>query len=484
MTGGEDDRGHAADTREASMSGKHRKKAYGTRRTRRKSPLKGKGRDHIEVVFFPYKASMADSFKTIYLAAKADPACNAAWCPIPYFDKNPEGTYSKVHYEGDSYPDKFEVTRYWEYDVEKRHPDIIFIHNPYDNQNLVTSVHPDYYSSRLKAFTDLLVYVDYGVPIWVNKDASMVTGFREEQILPVHLNADLILGYSEQFVDYIRHLFAFSRQFPNIKKADDAKSIAVALGSSKFDCILKNKKEDFSLPAEWKERIGKKKVFLLNTSLAELLENNEEHLKEIRHIAETVEEREDIILWWRPHPLMESTIRSMRPELQSEYDLIFSQVAETGIVDTTDDLYRAVAYSDALWSSESSMVYLYLATGKPFTMASRKKRHPQFQADEGTTFDAPLQSRLAHMKAHPGANPGNWNGCVWWDNFQPEDFIGRIRYEHFLERFIHYIVHRDAYPDAAEYERLSIKMFRDFVTNPDGTAGEHIYHYCKERVMG
>ena len=53
------------------------------------------------------------------------------------------------------------VVRYEEYDFEKRRPDMIFIHNPYDEYNYVTSVHPFFYSQSLKQFTDLLVYIPY-----------------------------------------------------------------------------------------------------------------------------------------------------------------------------------------------------------------------------------------------------------------------------------------------------------------------------------
>ena len=463
------------------MKRKHQKKVYGTE-SEGKKYVQERKHDHIEVVFFPYKASMADSFETIYLAAKEDPLCTAVWCPIPYYDKNPDGTYRKVNYEGDDYSDKFKVTKWYEYDVESRHPDIIFIHYPYDGSNYVTSVHPDYYSSRLKDCTDLLVYVDYGVPIWMPNDPSVFAGYKEEQVLPAHLHSGLIVTYSQALADYIKHLLLFSVQTSE-QRIEDLQGRIIALGSSKFDCVLRAQREDPILPQEWKCKIGDRKVLLLNTSLAELLENNEAHMADIEEFVDTVSSHNDIVLWWRPHPLTESTIKSMRPKLLNQYLSIRKESERTGIVDETDDLYRAIACSDGLISTESSMVYLYLATGKPFTMMTRRKLHSDWRVDEGEDFKEPLRTRLAHMRAHKGANPGNWNGCIWWDNFQPEDLIGRVHYGNFMERFIHYIVHMDEYPEADEYRKLSLQMFRDFVVNPDGTAGEHIYQYCKERVM-
>ena len=55
------------------------------------------------------------------------------------------------------YPEYVPVTWYGDYDIEGRKPDMIFIHNPYDEFNYVTSVHPMFYAKELKKYTDMLV---------------------------------------------------------------------------------------------------------------------------------------------------------------------------------------------------------------------------------------------------------------------------------------------------------------------------------------
>ncbi len=117
----------------------------------------------LEVVFLPYKASMWDSLESIWMAADADEDCDAYVIPIPYFDKSPDGALREEHYEGDLFPEGVPITHYEEYDFGVRQPDIIFIHNGYDNANIVTSVHPYFYSKNLKEFTEKLVYVPYFV---------------------------------------------------------------------------------------------------------------------------------------------------------------------------------------------------------------------------------------------------------------------------------------------------------------------------------
>ena len=133
--------------------------------------LKNDVRVRFEIAFFPYKVSMWDSLESVYLAAKEDPDCDAYCVPIPYYDLNPDRSFGKMHYEGNvrpdgtpiEYPKEIEITDWQEYNFEERRPDVIFIHNPYDNCSLVTSVHPRYYSGNLKQYTETLVYIPYYV---------------------------------------------------------------------------------------------------------------------------------------------------------------------------------------------------------------------------------------------------------------------------------------------------------------------------------
>ena len=117
----------------------------------------------IEAVFLPYKASMWDSLESVWQAAEEDENCNAYVIPIPYYDRNPDGSFGEMHYEGALYPEYVPITHYEEYDLKERRPDMIYIHNPYDGQNLVTSVHPAFYSDKLKQYTECLVYIPYFV---------------------------------------------------------------------------------------------------------------------------------------------------------------------------------------------------------------------------------------------------------------------------------------------------------------------------------
>ena len=442
--------------------------------------------DKWEVAFFPYKADMWDSMESIYLSAKQDPKCDAYCIPIPWYDKNPDGTLHSMHYDGGNFPSNIEITDWKQYDVSTRRPDAIFIHFPFDGRNHVTTVHPQYYSSILKAHTDLLVYVDYGLPYWTHQNASSEVTAENAYVHPAYIHCDLYPNYSREAAEFAKLSLLL---YANSKKTHTQSIVdkkVIALGSAKFDKVLHTKKDDCKLPDEWRACIGNKKVLLYYTSISGILYGSEYFLEKVRSVIDTLRNRDDIVLWWRPHPLSLSTFQSMRPQLADAYAALVDDYQRSfcGIYDDTSDFHRAIAYSDGCMADESSFPLLYLAAGKPFCITSIEKKLPSPIIQSGNTFSAPLQQRLANMRKAKGANAYGYNCCIWWDNFLEEDVINNIHYDEFLPRFLHFIVYNDAYPDADEYRQLQNQMLRDFVVNSDGTAGQNIYHHCKQMILG
>jgi hypothetical protein len=141
----------------------------------------------------------------------------------------------------------------------------------------------------------------------------------------------------------------------------------LALGSPKFDAVINKKREDFTLPEEWEKLINSRKVVFYNTSLGAILQGGERYLPKLRSVIETLKKCDDVVLWWRPHPLSVSTFETMRPQLAYEYKEIVSDYKASGfgVYDDTADLHRAIAWSDAYYGDASSVVALYEVTGKP-----------------------------------------------------------------------------------------------------------------------
>lgn len=305
----------------------------------------------LEMAFFPYKASMWDSLESVYLAAKEDPDCDAYCVPVPYFDVKPEHSLGQMHYEGGDYPENIQITDWQTYNFEERKPDVIFIHNPYDNCNLVTSVHPRYYSSNLKKYTDTLVYIPYYV----------TTGgmLKAQNMLPAYQYVDYIIIQSPQLRE------CFDKNIPNEK--------FLPFGSPKIDKVINKCKNPPEPPAEWIPKMtgttGKrKKVFFYNTSISGMLADTKSFLKKMKYVFTCFEGREDVCLLWRPHPLLETTFASMRPQYHQDYETLkgFFLGKELGILDSTPDIAGSIALSDAyIGDAGTSVISLFGVAGKP-----------------------------------------------------------------------------------------------------------------------
>lgn len=300
----------------------------------------------LEALFLPYKASMWDSLESIWAAADADPQCDAYVVPIPYYEKNPDGSFGTYHYEGNDFPDYVPVIDYERYLLEERKPDVIYIHNPYDNYNYVTSVDSRFYSGELKKHTNCLVYIPY---------YSTAGGMSEGQaFLPSYLNVDYIVIQSPGFRCY------FDEQIPDEK--------FLPFGSPKFDRIIAKCQNPPEPPTEWKRKMEGRKVYFYNTSIGGMLGDTEAFLKKMQYVFNTFKGRYDTCLLWRPHPLLESTFDSMRAEYKPVYEKLKRYYIEDniGIYDTSPDMTDSIAWSDAyVGDSASSLTSLFGIVGKP-----------------------------------------------------------------------------------------------------------------------
>lgn len=324
-----------------------------------------------EVIFLPYKASMWDSLESIWREADKDENCDAYVIPIPYYDKNPDGSFKEMHYEIEQFPEYVPIIDYKFYDFKEQHPDMIFIHNPYDEFNYVTSVLPFFYSKNLKKLTDCLVYVPYFILGEMEPDnIKAVKAIEHFCTVPGVINADKVIVQSENIRDvYISVLTEYAGK----KTKEYWKSKIWGLGSPKIDKILNYRKNDFEIPDNWMRIIKKtdgkwKKIILYNTSVTGLLKHRDKMLNKIKEVFHIFYENKDqVVLLWRPHPLLKATIESMHPELWKKYEEILCEYCTVGwgIYDDSADLDRALIISDAYYGDQSSLVQLYRKTGKP-----------------------------------------------------------------------------------------------------------------------
>lgn len=377
-----------------------------------------------EFVFMPYKYSMWDSLESIFLVAKKDTCCRCRVIPIPYYEiaKNSEPRYC---YEGAEFSENIDIVDYKTYDLQVEKPDVIFIHNPYDACNYVTQIDPAFFSECLINHTDMLVYVPYYVAGSYDKSGSW---FRTMAKWPGIRNAHKMIVQAKTQKDALI-------------MAGVPKEELLLLGQPKFDKVVGLRKKDNLKSSQWAEIIKNKKVFFLNTSIEFLLGNTIGWFGVMNDIIESVLGQNEAVLLWRPHPLLEATMRSVQKEIYGKYLKLkeMLQSSERVIVDETKDVYEAMVLSDALISDYSSIIFQYIATKKPVYVINGHK------SDKESAIVT----------------------CDYYESYLQEELPVR----EFIE-----MVMRGEDPK----KEIRYKQMADSIVNLDGTAGEKVFY----EIMG
>jgi hypothetical protein len=376
------------------------------------------------VVFMPYNASMWDSLHTIWAAAQADPRVEAIVVPIPYADRLPDGSAGAWHVHTNDLPPEVPVTPYTEFDLQTTHPEVIYVHNPYDGNNRVTTVAPQFYSAELRPHTDLLVYVPYYV--------SPTTPGKHLYLAPSFELFDKVIAQSEE-IDQ-----------PVIEKWTS--NTVVPLGSPKFDYV---RAPGSPPPPDWTASMSGRIALLQVTSLSTLLgADRQAFMRKLNEVLDLVEASEDLMLWWRPHPLERATITSMVPDVEPLYTAYVERAGRSDriIVDTSMDLQRAIRNTHAYYGQWSSVVALFGFTGKPIVIhdANVETNVPRPEGPPDTGLDAALTAYA-----------------------RPEWFV--------FEGAIEYLRRMLSQPDGrvpGQHE-----YFASLAAHSDGTAGQHIHDY-------
>ena len=298
----------------------------------------------MKVVFMPYLASMWDCLSKFY--EKYKDIATVYVVPLPYYGKDVSGNFNKLYYDGHNFPKGIRIYNYRKFNLAKVHPDILFIHNAYDNANTIISVPPEYYSHKLKLYTNHLVYVPYFTGPKVPERFLGLPGAR---------NADEIIVESEsQKADYARVL-------------GNNKEITICK-SSKIESIQSMTLDDVVIPKSWSKKIKNKWVVLFNTGVNDFVNEYPTYFYEIEKNLKTLKERENTIIIWRPHPLLMQAIIATDRRFLDDYRRISDWFKTFGILDTSADLQRAVLLADEYYGDASSLCTLFKALNKKITL--------------------------------------------------------------------------------------------------------------------
>ncbi|MFP4697151.1 MAG: hypothetical protein ACLFMO_00440 [Eubacteriales bacterium] len=325
----------------------------------------------LKVVFFPYKVTMWDSMATIYDAFIKDKNCLVKVVPIPYYQLSQDKEIPT--YEGDRFPEDTPISHYNDYNIEEEKPDIIFVHNIYDQYNTITRVYEQFFTSNLKKYTDMLVYVPYHIPSlfypYTKKAIYMLRGIK---------NVDKVILIS----DFLKKA-ALEDGIPESKLLN--------LGSPKIDSMVNNLRKSGKYPDEWKDKLKGKTVYALDTGCLYFVNDMFSRIEEITKILNIPNMNKDTAVIWRPHPLTRTAIRKYIPQLMPYYDnLIENQIKgenatyKNVIFDETDNYLYVLNAADTLIARSGSLLGAFLLTEKKIIFLD--KDMPKGSVVEKDTF--------------------------------------------------------------------------------------------------
>lgn len=316
-----------------------------------------KVRSRKEVLFLPFKGDYWNAFEGEYREAMADPDTDVYVVAIPYYYKDYMGRLHDMQFAPEKYPKDITLTHYDDYDYALRHPDIIYIQNPYDDQNIETSVPPFFYSDKLLDYTDRLVYIPwFRTNDFTKNDKLEYINMRYYCTMPGVVNADLVILQSETIRNtYIEKLCDFAGE--ETRKVWEEKLVV-----RKYD----NENED-SMGQEDTKGPG---TLLYYPDFSCILKNGQQAIDKIRDVVKICKSAEDT---WRfvffKGRFIDDKLREINPELYDKYMELIGEVSADKsfevISEGESDYETLVKRCNAYYGDGGHLAHMFRNAGKP-----------------------------------------------------------------------------------------------------------------------
>ncbi len=322
-----------------------------------------------EILFLPFRSDLWESLDPLYRRALKDQDAHVTVMPLPFYDTDAAGNIGDLHYDTRDYPEDIRLTDHQDYDIASAHPDVIYTQNAYDAYNYTYILPPAYFTSELKKHTEQLVYVPYfKLGGYEPEDQKLRQTTRYFVKIPGLMHADKVLLESEEIRKlYIEELLKFC--------GEDTLDI----WEEKLE-VMDDRQENTAvrdIPKAWEGLLykadgEKKKTVLFMNAVCSLYQYKEQALIKLQAVLKTFEENKDnILLIWRPHPAIASSADLFDRELWLGYRKIVEEyrTAGWGILDESTDPQTAIAFADAYYGDPDPVMQKCRVAGKPVMIA-------------------------------------------------------------------------------------------------------------------
>lgn len=297
-----------------------------------------------KILFLLQEYPIFPASEYLYRTAAIDPRFEVQAVYVPFYHKNQtQENHNLEIYNSEGIP----AVNYDEYNLSAENPDVVIFTKPYNNipkQFSITEV------EKLVKYT---IYIPYGLEL--NKRLIRY-GFRDY----CHFAVWRHLAYGSIVKEY-----GAKYGFRN------GENIAV-WGHPRVDNY---RKENIPAPnPEWQEKINDRKVILWcpHHTIVPGPECVSTWLENYEMIFSLFEKHRDLVLLWRPHPLLFGAIVNNNYMSKKELATFLAdkQAQENIVLDQTPDYRTAFSMSDAIITDGTTFSLEYLLTGNPLMVTT------------------------------------------------------------------------------------------------------------------
>ena len=239
---------------------------------------------------------------------------------------------------------------YKEYDFKKESPDITFFSQPYEGCTV-----PMFWPENMAKYTRV-VYLPYFAAITMNDISSFTSFFK----LNTQKYSWRIACQSEP----MKRLYEHNASFRG--------SNVVVTGLPKWDVPISINKGNTPVPNDWKKKIEGRVVFLWNTHFSTDSRGSQIFSEKALNFLDLfLNNKDNIALIWRPHPMLETVIKLYYPkEAWGFYLSLKKKINDSPnmVIDKEPSYVASFVWSDAIISDYSSLMDQYIFMHKPALM--------------------------------------------------------------------------------------------------------------------
>lgn len=299
-----------------------------------------------KIVFFLQEELVFPGVEHLCRAALSDPRFDTKLVYVPFaHENNTREDTSEAAYRAMGLP----IINCADYDLSEDNPEIAVFVKPYNQ------IPPQFYIAEVEKVVKRTIYIPYGLEL---TKQLIKYAFQDY----THYRVWRHLGYGE-VVKEMGKQYGYR----------DGENIAV-WGHPRVDNYLVE--QNRPVPAAWSEKIKGRKVILWcpHHTIGDGPECVSTWLDYYTDIFRLFEERDDLVMLWRPHPLLFGAIVNHGFMTKEELDaFIAEKTAQNNVIlDQTGDYRTAFAVSDAIITDGTTFSFEYLLTGKPLMLTAHK----------------------------------------------------------------------------------------------------------------